>query len=111
MIRHIVLYRFKETIPTEEIHAVLNKLAKLKDLVAGVEALEWGAYQGKTPNTAGYNYGLSVDLLDNSVFAEYSPHPLHQEVRKEMAPLLEKEDPVLMFDFELSTKKQQGSRS
>lgn len=104
MIRHIVLYRFKLDSPEQEIINVFNKLAKLKDLVTGITALEWGPYCGKAPQSAGYNYGLSVDIIDESVFIDYSPHPLHIEVRKEMAPMLAPNAPLLMFDFVLSQK-------
>ncbi len=104
MIRHIVLYRFKPEISPKEIEAVFTKLAKLKQLVSGIHSLEWGAYHGNANKNNGYSYGLTVDVIDDSVFAVYSPHPLHMEVRQEMVPMLQSDAPTLMFDFILSKK-------
>ena len=99
MIRHIVLYKFKQDTLKSEITAIFTKLAKLKDLIEGVNDFHWGAYSGSSDKNRGYNYAITVDIVDASVFIEYSPHPLHVEVRKEMAPLLEGD--LLMFDFDL----------
>ena len=102
MIRHIVLYRFKPEFTDKEIIPLFNKLTQLKNLVPGVEAMQWGKYCGKGDKNAGYTYGLSVDIADESVFLTYSPHPLHNEVRQQMAPLLAEDEPLLMFDFLLT---------
>ncbi len=99
MIRHIVLYRFKPGHSKADITAIFTKLSKLKGLVKGVEDFRWGEYVGPPDKNAGYTYAITVDLSDASVFAEYSPHPLHMEVRQAMAPLLE--GSPLMFDFNL----------
>ena len=99
MIRHIVLYKFKQDISKAEIAKIFDKLCKLKDLIKGVHDLRWGIYSGSSDKNAGFNYALTVDVVDPSVFLEYSPHPLHMEVRKEMAPMLAGD--LLMFDFNL----------
>ena len=104
MIRHIVLYRFKSDVPSSQIDALFTMLSELKSLVSGIHALEWGAYRSSANKNAGYNYALTVDLEDESVFVAYSPHPLHVQVRQEMAPLLEGNEPLLMFDFILHKK-------
>ena len=102
MLRHIVLYKFKGNIPEENIIKVFKKLAELKNLVPGIDQLQWGPYQSTTNKNQGYNYGLTVDLIDDTVFQTYSPHPLHMEVREEMKTMLEGPEPLLMFDFMLS---------
>ncbi|NCX94253.1 MAG: Dabb family protein, partial [Gammaproteobacteria bacterium] len=75
MIRHLVFYKFKPEITDTQITALFQKLSLLKEKVPGIIALHWGRSLNQA-NTAGFTYALSVDLESESVFKEYSPHPL-----------------------------------
>ncbi|MBS3903970.1 MAG: Dabb family protein [Simkania sp.] len=101
MIRHIVLYKIRKEVPQEKIAAIFTKLISLKNLVKGIKEFHWGPYCGSSDKNFGYNYAITVDLVNESVFAEYSPHPVHNAVREEMATILEATAPLLMFDFEM----------
>ncbi|MEI8300786.1 MAG: Dabb family protein [Chlamydiota bacterium] len=104
MIRHIVLYKIKKDVDPIEIKKIFEKLLTLKSFIRGIHDFQWGPYCGSSPSAVDYTHVITVDLQDATVFKEYSPHPVHQEVRKMMEPILEKDHPLLMFDFILNQK-------
>ena len=101
MIRHTVIYKFKSNIPESNIAKIFNELSTLQQHIEGVVSFHWGACIGSKEKSQGYTHMISVDLKDESVFREYSPHPIHNAAREAMTPLLDNSLPLIMFDIVL----------
>ena len=96
MIRHIVLFKFKEGTSADERAGLADALSGLKNKIPLVKELEVGADLGGKPN--------SYDIALNSVFDNfddveaYAVHPDHVEVVKMVKELCESSVKV---DFEI----------
>ena len=86
MVKHIVLYTFKEGVNKEE--AVQIVADALEPLVGKIEGLNWMeinmAYQG------GMDYALYSEFESREALAFYATHPLHEEAKAKFFHLLDK---------------------
>ena len=86
MVKHIVLYTFKEGVNKEE--AVQIVADALEPLVGKIEGLNWMeinmAYQG------GMDYALYSEFESREALAAYATHPLHEEAKAKFFHLLDK---------------------
>ena len=86
MVKHIVLYTFKEGVNKEE--AVQVVAEALEPLVGKIEGLTWlevcQAYQG------GMDYALYSEFENPEDVPAYRAHPLHQEAKSHFHHLLDK---------------------
>ena len=86
MVKHIVLYTFKEGVNKEE--AVQVVAEALEPLVGKIEGLNWleicQAYQG------GMDYALYSEFESREALAAYAVHPLHLEAKEKFFHLLDK---------------------
>ena len=84
MVKHIVLYTFKEGVNKEE--AVQIVADALEPLVGKIEGLSWmeinQAYQG------GMDYALYSEFDSREDLAAYAVHPLHLEAKEHFHHLL-----------------------
>lgn len=95
MIRHIVLFKFKENTSANERAALADALKGLKNKIPLVKDLEVGSDVGGKSNS--YDIALN-SLFDNfSDVEEYAVHPNHVEVVKMVKELCESSVKV---DFE-----------
>lgn len=79
VIRHIVLFAFKESIPESERASVLADLSGLRSAVPSLRSLEVGA--NISPARAqGYTHILVETFDDRAGLAEYATHPAHLPV-------------------------------
>ena len=85
MVKHIVLYTFKEGVNKEE--AVQIVAEALEPLVGKIEGLNWleicQAYQG------GMDYALYSEFESREALAAYATHPLHEEAKAKFFHLLD----------------------
>ena len=76
-LRHVVMFAFKEGTDAAQIDEIIRRFAALKNLVPGIQALEWGS--NNSPE--GLNNGLSHCFLLTFGSTEardaYLPHPDH----------------------------------
>jgi heme-degrading monooxygenase HmoA len=86
MVKHIVLYTFKEGVNKEEAVGIISDA--LESLVGKIEGLSWmeinQAYQG------GMDYALYSEFESREALAAYATHPLHQEAKEKFFHLLDK---------------------
>ena len=84
MVKHIVLYTFKEGVNKEE--AVQIVADALEPLVGKIDGLSWmeinQAYQG------GMDYALYSEFESREALAAYADHPAHQEAKTHFFHLL-----------------------
>ena len=84
MVKHIVLYTFKEGVNKEE--AVQIVAEALEPLVGKIEGLNWleicQAYQG------GMDYALYSEFESAQALKDYAHHPLHLEAKEHFFHLI-----------------------
>ena len=85
MVKHIVLYTFKEGVDKKEgVETVRSVLEPLVGKIPGLTHLEIRAtYQGGT------DYALYSEFASREALAAYATHPLHLEAKKHFFHLLD----------------------
>lgn len=99
MIRHILLYKFREDASAETIQALASKFLECEEKLPGVEKVEHG------PNVAdnrdlsrGFNYCFLMTFKDMTGISEYIASQEHDEIVKLDKPISEG---FLVFDMEV----------
>lgn len=100
MIRHIVLIKFKETVPAATIQGIFAELAAIKDKLPGVLSITSGKSESPEQIERGYMHGFVADFADWETLEAYQQHPDHRRVG---AMLVENAvgglDGILVFDL------------
>lgn len=79
MIRHIVMFRWKDTF-TEEIRSQwIAGLKKLQGNIPGLLALEHG--QDVLHTDKSWDHVIIADFADGEALAVYNTHPLHEAIK------------------------------
>lgn len=98
MVEHVVLLKLKEGVTEEQTQAMMDGLAKLKEIIPGMMAVSGGYNNSPEDKNGGLNFGFIVRFSDISARDGYVPHPEHQELAKTLVrPIV---DDVLVFDYE-----------
>ena len=93
MVKHIVLYKFKEGVdPEEAIKIIDGALTPLVGKIPGLNHLEVRLA------FAGMDYALYSEFESRKALEEYAVHPLHQEAKTHFFHLL---DSRVAADYEL----------
>jgi lysophospholipase L1-like esterase len=96
LLRHVVLFQFKESATPEQVQEVVDAFAALPDRIDAIEDFEWGTDVSVENKAAGFTHGFVVTFKDEAGRDAYLPHPAHQEFVKLVGPRLEG---VLVFDY------------
>ncbi len=87
MIRHVVLFRWKEGTAEEAKQAVRDGLADLANTIAGVRRYEYGDDAGLVEGN--FDFAVVADFDDANGYTVYAQHSLHQAlIRERIAPHL-----------------------
>lgn len=96
VLRHVVLFKFKDDAKPEQIRAVESDFRALKGKIPSVQALEWGTDVSPEGLAQGYTHCFFVTFADAKARDAYLPHAAHQEFVKVLKPVLDK---VLVIDY------------
>jgi hypothetical protein len=96
VLRHVVLFKFKETVTEEQIQEVVTAFAGLPEKIDVIKDFEWGTDVGVENKSEGFTHGFIVTFDSTEGRDEYIPHPAHKDFGKVVAGKLDK---VLVFDF------------
>lgn len=101
MINHVVLFRFKPNIKSEEIQLVFDSIGKLAQKFTGVKNFSWGPNNNTEGLAQGYEYGLFLQFESEEVRTAYQDHPYNHKISQEIViPMLcPKKNPAIVFDF------------
>ncbi len=95
-LRHIVLFKFKETTTSENIKKVENAFAALPSKIKEIKAFEWGTNNSPEGLDKGFTHSFVVTFDSEEGRAIYLPHPDHQAFVEVLKPHLED---VLVIDY------------
>lgn len=96
VVRHVVLFKFKEDLGPAKIAEVVKAFAALEGKIDQIKDFEWGTDVSVEGKAAGFTHGFVVTFADEKARDEYLPHPAHKEFVKLVGPRLAN---VLVFDY------------
>lgn len=102
MINHIILFKFKKSLSSQEIAELLNQIRTLSEQFPEIQNFSWGPRNSGEEDAHGFEYGLLLQFDSEETRREYFAHPLSALISKNFAPALEGgEKGALSFDYEV----------
>lgn len=95
-VRHVVLFKFKDTTSAQQIKAVEQAFAALPSKIKTITGYEWGTNMSPENLAQGFTHCFLVSFKDAADRDAYLPHPAHKEFVKVLGTSAEK---VLVIDF------------
>lgn len=96
ILRHVVLFKFKEEVSEAEVEEVVKAFGALPGKIDQIKDFEWGTDVSVEDKSEGFTHGFVVSFDSKEGRDEYLPHPAHQDFVKLVGPRLDK---VLVFDY------------
>jgi hypothetical protein len=96
MLRHVVLFRFKEGATPEQIKEVEDAFSSLPGKIDAIKCLEWGANVSIDERCDGFTHCFVLSFLSEADRDAYLIHPDHQKLREAFSPIVDK---VLVLDY------------
>ena len=96
VLRHVVLYRFKETAEKHTIRGIESAFAALAEKIGEIRDFEWGTNVSPEQKDEGFTHCFLVTFAGEEQRDAYLPHPAHQEFVAFCSPYVEK---VLVLDY------------
>jgi len=96
VLRHVVLFKFKQDATEKQIDEVVKAFAALPKKIDTIIDFEMGTDVSVENKAKGFTHGFIVTFRDDAGRAVYLPHPDHKAFGKLLGPIL---DDVLVFDF------------
>ena len=96
LLRHVVLFKFKESATQAQIDAVVKGFGELPQKIDAIHDYEWGTNNSPEDHAKGYTHCFLVTFKSEADRDAYLPHPAHQEFVKILLPIL---DEVHVVDY------------
>ncbi len=96
MLRHVVLFKFKEGTKPEDIKKVEDAFRALPSQISVVKAFEWGTNNSPENLNQGFTHCFFVSFSSEKDRAVYLQHPAHKAFVAVLTPYLDK---VLVIDY------------
>lgn len=96
VVRHVVLFKFKDSASPEQVKAVEEKFRALKSRIPQILDLEWGTNVSPENHAQGFTHCFFLTFKDAAARDAYLPHPAHKEFGGSLGPVLDK---VLVVDY------------
>ena len=88
-LRHIVLFKFKETTTPAQIKEIEDAFAALPAKIREIKGFEWGLNNSPETFDKGFTHGYILTFDSEEDRAIYLPHPDHQAFGELVGPQLE----------------------
>ena len=96
MLRHVVLFSFKEHTAKEKIKEIEQAFMALPGRIDVIEDFEWGTDVSVENRSQGFTHCFFVSFKTKEDRDTYLPHPEHQKFVKLVEPFLKD---VLVIDY------------
>ena len=96
MLRHAVLFKFKDDAPAEDVKKVENTFRALPSQIKEIKSFEWGKNNSPEGLDQGFTHCFFVTFSSEKDRETYLPHPAHQAFVEVLKPHLDK---VLVLDY------------
>lgn len=88
-LRHVVIFKFKESAKTEDIKKVEKAFAALPKKIPQIMEFEWGTNNSPEMFDKGFTHCFLVTFASEEDRALYLPHPAHKKFVSILTPHLE----------------------
>lgn len=89
MLRHVVLFKFKESATPEDIAGIEAAFKDLPNKIPEIKGFEWGTNNSPEGLDKGFTHCFFLSFDDEAGRATYLPHPDHQAFGDLLGPHLE----------------------
>ena len=96
VLRHVVLFKFKEGTSTSDIKKVETAFAELPSKIPQIISYEWGLNNSPEGLEKGFTHCFLLTFKSEEDRSVYLPHPDHKAFGKVLGPYL---DDVLVIDY------------
>lgn len=96
MLRHVVLFKFKDGTTAEQIKSVEDAFRALPSKIKEIKGLEWGTNNSPENLAQGFTHCFFLTFDSEKAREIYLPHPDHKAFGKVLGPYLDK---VLVIDY------------
>jgi quinol monooxygenase YgiN len=96
MLRHVVLFKFKDSSTPAQVKEVEDAFRKLPSQVKEIKGFEWGTNNSPEGLSQGFTHVFFVSFESEAAREVYLPHPAHKAFVKVLEPHLDK---VLVVDY------------
>ena len=90
MLRHIVMFKFKEASSKDDIQKVVDRFRSLKVSIPQVASFEYGTDNSPEGLANGFTHCFLVTFKSEADREIYLPHPKHKEFIELLKPHLDK---------------------
>jgi Stress responsive A/B Barrel Domain len=95
-LRHVVIFKFKDSSSAEDIKQVETAFKALPEKIKEVKGYEWGINNSPEGLAQGFTHCFFLTFGSEEDRATYLPHPAHQAFVKILSPHLDK---VMVLDY------------
>lgn len=96
VLRHVVLFKFKDNANKEAITTCEQAFIELKEKISCIKSLEWGTNVSSENLSQGFTHCFLLAFDSDSDRDAYLVHEDHKEFGRLLGPILDK---VLVVDF------------
>lgn len=96
MLRHVVLFKFKDGTTDAEVKKVENAFRALPSQIKQIKGFEWGTNNSPENLNQGFTHSFFLSFNREADRAIYLPHPAHKAFGEVLKPYLDK---VLVIDY------------
>jgi hypothetical protein len=96
LLRHVVLFKFKNGTTTEQIRKIENGCCALPSKISYIYDFEWGKDISVDDRNQGFTHCFIVTFRSEQDRDKYLPHPAHQELVEFLRPHI---DQMLVIDY------------
>jgi hypothetical protein len=96
MLRHVVLFKFKDSSSAEDVKKVAEAFANLYGKVPQIKNFEWGINNSPEKFNEGFTHCFVLTFSAEKDLADYQLNPAHIQFQKILKPHMEK---VFVVDY------------
>ncbi len=96
LLRHVVMFSFKEGSTPDQIKTVTDAFSALPKKIKEIKAFEWGTNNSPENLNQGFTHCFFVSFKSEKDRAIYLPHPEHKAFTEVLKPIVDK---VLVIDY------------
>ena len=97
VLRHVVIFKFKDDAPEEEVEKINQSFNALKDAISVIKDFEWGLNDSPEDFHQDFTHCYLLTFAsEEDRDSVYTPHPAHQAFVASLQPHLEK---VFVVDY------------
>jgi Stress responsive A/B Barrel Domain len=96
LLRHVVIFKFKDTSSPEDVQKVADTFYALKGQVPEIAAMEWGINNSPENFNQGFTHCFVLSYHSEKDLANYQENPAHRAFQEVLKPHMEK---VFVVDY------------